>query len=73
MNLYVDPDQIQYVNRNLAKIGNNPDMKSGFKRFLVEPISAIQYAGMGKEENRFRRSFDQYDEFKNSMLETAFS
>lgn len=71
--LYVDPEDITYVDSRLADTKTPPDMKSGYKRYLVTPKASINYEPMGRAEKSFRRSFDKYDEFKNTVLEVAFS
>lgn len=73
MALYVDPEDISYVDSRLGDAKKQPDMKSGHKRYFVTPKASINYEPMGRSEKSFRKSFDQYDEFKNTVLEVAFS
>ena len=71
--LYVDPEDISYVNSRLADAEKQPDMKSGHKRYFVTPKGSINYERMGHAEKTFRRSFDKYGEFENTVLEVGFS
>lgn len=73
MALYVEPEDISYVDSRLGDAKKQPDMTSGHRRYFVKPKAAIAYEPMGRAEKSFRKSFDQYDEFKNTVLEVAFS
>lgn len=71
--LYVDPEDRQYVDPKFGRVSEQSDYKTGYERYPVELLGRIGLEDFKTVERLFRRKFDQYDEFKNRMLEIGFS
>lgn len=68
--LYIDEDVLPFVNNNL-KVGAK-DMTTGYSRYPVEWVGEdANLKLISSPERAYRKSFDQYDEFKNRMIELA--
>lgn len=71
--LWLEPNETQSVDPAIGKVDPNVSVVVGFKSQKVTPLGAIIYSKLGMTELSFRRSFDSYDEFKNEMIEMAYS
>jgi len=71
--LWVDVEDMDAMPANGQPIGE-PTNKTGKKRVRVNITGdSVPYKSLGKQESLFRKSFDKYDEFKNRLLEMAYS
>jgi hypothetical protein len=69
--LYVDPEDLPFVDKRQIDI-SEADMKSGYRRHLVRlKGQGVDYRPIAAAEEAFRKRFDTYDEFKNSVMERA--
>lgn len=72
LTLWVDPQDQQSVGK-FGVLGDE-SLRTGYKRLPVVKINeTLPTDHMALVEQLYRKQFDQYDEFKNLMLELAFS
>ena len=73
MPLWLEPDEINYINRKMIERVEGPSKARGFNSYKVIPTGeTFNYTGMAASERRFRRAFDRYDEFKVRLQELAY-
>lgn len=74
MPLWLEPDEIEFIDKRMIERLEGPSLVRGFKSYKVIPTGEkLDYTGVAREERRWRKSIDQYDEFFNQMLELAHS
>lgn len=73
LRLLVDDDgDLEAVDPRFGERIGEPNVESGFRRQEVRLTAPpISYTPLGFKERKFRRSFDQYEEFHNRLLELA--
>lgn len=66
----VDPSEMPLIDAARYEIGET-DMKTGYKRTHVRIKKPLDTHLMTELDRRFRRGFDRYGEFKNTLIELA--
>jgi hypothetical protein len=70
----IDPEDRKYVDPKYGAVSEESHYLTGFERYTVTISDDIpNFAAWAPIERQFRKSFDQYGEFKNSMMEIAYS
>jgi len=70
--LWLEPDEIDFIDQRMISRLEGPSLVRGFKSYKVIPTGErFDYNGLGLIEKRWRKSFDQYDEFFHQMIEYA--
>jgi hypothetical protein len=70
--LALDPDDLKYADPAHYDIGEE-DMSTGYRRTKVQIKKKLNLNMVTTPDRYFRRTFDQYGEFKNSVLELGES
>lgn len=72
--LHVDPEDRQYVNPKFGTVAKRSNMEMGHERYKVTISDDLEdMSRLAPVEAKFRKGIDQYDEFKNGMMELAYS
>ena len=71
--LMVDPDDMKYIDPSKYKVSKESDMNSGYERTKVVIENKLNLIMITHLDRLFRKQFDNYDEFKNSLVEIGYS
>jgi GNAT superfamily N-acetyltransferase len=70
----VDPEDVKYVDKRFAKVSPKHNMQVGHTRYRVTVTGEIpNFNDFAMVEKHWRKQNDQYDEFKNYMMDLANS
>lgn len=70
--LYLEGTEPKYVDPSMGNVAEL-ELRKPFTHTVTPTGKPMPYDSLGKMERDFRKSFDQYDEFKNRMLEMAYA
>lgn len=71
--LMVEPDDLPFVDQKQMEIVGEPHVRAGYKAATVRLKGAMPFAiGLGMAEERFRKAFDRYGEFKDTVQTLAY-
>ena len=71
VSLWVDPEDMAYIDHSKYNVAKEPDMITGKKRTKVSIKQPLNLALIATPDKVYRKSFDKYGEFKNTVLELA--
>ena len=73
MCLYIDKEDMKYLDNSFSSVIGKMDKKTGYERQQVilkgEPVP---FKMLGMVEKMFRKKFDNYDEFYSMLIEMAY-
>jgi hypothetical protein len=70
--LWLEPEEIDFIDTRMVERLEGPNLVRGFKAYKVIPTGEeFAYQGMAATEQKWRKSFDRYDEFYHQMIEMA--
>lgn len=71
--LVVEPEDVKYVDESKIELVEENTVKPGYRSSLFSyKGKAFDTDILGREEERFRKKFDKYDEFHYQILELAY-